>query len=385
MKDLINIKKVDKLYLGLWLILLIAGLVGLVMKFSTGEKLAGYGSYVPWGLWVALYFHFVGIAGGVAITGIMGYILNIGKFRNRLFQVGFISFACLITGLFSIWIDLGKPFRFSSVFLSPNYGSMLTFNSWMYVTFMAVFGFAMYLYYKKSDKSTLKDKSGWLFPFLIFALMIAFALPSQSGAFFGVIDAKAFWNSALLPVLFLISGIVSGGAMLLLVFSIIYKDEYAENKETFKYLRNIVSVGILIYLFAEIAEFSIVLWSTNSHSAEAIEQILFGPYWWMFFIVHLGGAILALVLLNNKITSKSIQLGALVVVVTFIATRLNILIPGQTISNLKGLKEAFYDPRLTFTYHATLNEYLVASFIVAFAIFAIYFGLQIGKKLTSKN
>jgi hypothetical protein len=75
----------------------------------------------------------------------------------------------------------------------------------------------------------------------------------------------------------------------------------------------------------------------------------------------------------------------MVVVVTFIATRLNILIPGQTISNLKGLQQAFYDPRLTFTYHATLNEYLVAAFIVAFAIFAIYLGLQIGKKLTYKN
>ena len=48
-----------------WVIAFVLGVIGLAQKFATGERLAGYGSYVPWGLWVALYFHGVGIAGGV--------------------------------------------------------------------------------------------------------------------------------------------------------------------------------------------------------------------------------------------------------------------------------------------------------------------------------
>jgi protein NrfD len=72
-------------------------------------------------------------------------------------------------------------------------------------------------------------------------------------------------------------------------------------------------------------------------------------------------------------------------VVGFLSARLNILIPGQAVSELKGLKEAFYHFRLRYDYSPTLNEYLVAVFIGAFAVGLFYSAMKLLSKITTKR
>jgi molybdopterin-containing oxidoreductase family membrane subunit len=55
---------VQRLAVGAWVLLLLAGIAGVVLRLATGHELAGYGSYIPWGLWVALYAWFVGLSAG---------------------------------------------------------------------------------------------------------------------------------------------------------------------------------------------------------------------------------------------------------------------------------------------------------------------------------
>ena len=59
----------------LWLAALIgfgAGLYGLYQRFTLGHAAADYGSYVPWGLWIAAYVTFVGAsAGALAVAAII--------------------------------------------------------------------------------------------------------------------------------------------------------------------------------------------------------------------------------------------------------------------------------------------------------------------------
>ena len=369
----------------IWLIIFIIGLAGLIMKFATGEKLAGYGSYVPWGLWVALYFHFVGIAGGVFAIGTLGYIFNLTGFRENFRVVIVVSVAAVITGLFSIWLDLGQPFRFARVMYAPNFGSMMTFNAWMYSLFIGCAAVLFWLSMKKEKQTDLHDKSRWMLPLMALAFVFSIAFPSQSGAFFGVVDAKPFWSSPLLPILFLVSAITSGGAVLLLVYTFLHYKEFDLTQQPFKMLRYVIIGGILFYFLAEFAEYSIVFWSPNSHIREAVELILFGPFWWVFWVIHLGGALIALYLLWKGKTYQTIGTGAFIVAVTFVSARLNVLIPGQAVAELKGLKNAFYHERLRFDYSATLNEYLVALFIGALGVALVYFGLKLLSQFTKKK
>ena len=61
---------------------LLAGLWGLYSRLFFGERDVNYGSYVTWGLWVAMYMFFAGIATGAAMLASLDYLFNVPLFRG---------------------------------------------------------------------------------------------------------------------------------------------------------------------------------------------------------------------------------------------------------------------------------------------------------------
>lgn len=47
-------------FAALWLAALVVGGAGVIGRLTDGHRLVGYSNYVPWGLWVAAYIHFIG-------------------------------------------------------------------------------------------------------------------------------------------------------------------------------------------------------------------------------------------------------------------------------------------------------------------------------------
>lgn len=361
----------------LWTIFIVCsviGLYGLWLRYDQGHLPAGYGSYVPWGLWIAFYFHGVGMSGGVFTVAALGFLFRWPGFHQpkdlRLAIV--LSFAAMLPAFLGVWLDLGHPMRFVEIFLSPNFTSMMAFNSWMYSAFMAVAALAWLLSFRA-------EASTWLKPLLCLGLLFSMLFPSQSGAFFGVVDAKGFWHSPLLPMMFLVSAFTAGTALLL--FARVLTDagsksfmttetERADEHLIINRLRIFIICGISLYFAFEFAEFSISLWNPMSH-APAVDLILWGPYWWVFWIIHiLIGGILPLTLLASR-WRPGWTLAAMLVAICFLSARLNVLVPGQAVSEIKGLQEAFQAERLTFIYHATPMEYYVGLLLIAMGM-AIY-------------
>ncbi len=355
----------------IWAVLAGLGLIGIGQRVAGGHLPAGYGSYVPWGLWVALYFHGVGIAGGAFVLGAGGFVLGVPGLDRRdvLRTVVVLAIAAIIPAFMGVWLDLGRPERAPAIFLSPSFTSMMAFNAWMYNAFMMI-AVACWLL-------SFRERSGWLKPLLCLAIMFSILFPSQSGAFFGVVGAKGFWHSALLPMLFLASAITAGAAMLLFVLAVFqFKDDCGTGCAALRYLRNVTLAGLMVYFVFEFAEFSIALWNPDVH-APAIELILWGPYWWVFWIVHLllGGAIPLGLLLTRRRAAWT--LAAFLVAVAFVSARLNVLVPGQAVGEIEGLQEAFQHDRLKYIYHATAMEYLVGLFLVAAGMAVFHLGERI--------
>lgn len=376
-----NKKTTLKWMIALAVVASIVGGIGVVQKFATGERLAGYGSYVPWGLWVALYFHGVGIGGGAFAIAVVGYLLGVPGFREHLRVIIWVSCVAVTMGLFSIWMDLGQQWRMYRIFTAPSFTSMMAFNAWMYTCFMALAAVCFFLSLRKQSPGALHDRSGWLVPLLMVGGLMGIAFPSQSGAFFGVVDAKPYWHTAMLPIMFLTSAIVAGGAVLLLVFTFLLPEDTPATAQPLKLLRRVTMGAVLVYLAAEFAELSIAYWSPVSAHRDAFNLVLFGPFWWVFWIVHLGGAALSLLLLRRWQSLPVVGAGAFLLAVTFVSTRLNILIPGQAVEQLHGLREAFAHRRLNYYYEATPNEYLVALFIGGASVLLVTVGAKLIQQL----
>jgi molybdopterin-containing oxidoreductase family membrane subunit len=143
-------------------------------------------------------------------------------------------------------------------------------------------------------------------------------------------------------------------------------------------------IGLIIYFVFEFAEFSIALWNPNV-DAPAIELILWGPYWWVFWIMHLflGGIVPLALLLTRR--PQAWVMAALLVAITFISARLNVLVPGQAVGEIQGLQDAFHHHRLTYLYHATAMEYLVGLFLLAVGMAVFYVGEQISVRLADRG
>src|SRR5688572_2624779 len=97
----------------IWLVLLGLGSIGVYQRFTQGHLPAGYGSYVPWGLWIAIYFHAVGIAGGAFAVGALGFILNIRGLMlpSMLRTVIVLAIAAMAPAALAVWLDLGHMER----------------------------------------------------------------------------------------------------------------------------------------------------------------------------------------------------------------------------------------------------------------------------------
>jgi len=359
----------------LWIVLLVAGGFGVAQRLMHGHLPTGYGSYVPWGLWIGLYFLGIGISGGAFIIGAVGYVLGAPGF-NKLSELRMaivLSIAAILPSFLGVALDLGHTERLLSILIFPKFTSMMAFNAWMYNVFIVVALLAWLL--------SFRARSVWLKPLLVIGAFLSILFPSQSGVFFEAVRANPFWHSPILSVLFLASAIALGAAGLILVRRMLFPDRSVEKDDqesALLTLRVIAVVGIVVYLAFEFAEFSIAFWNPGPHSPNVL-FLLVGDYWPVFWILHiLLGALIPLILLCGP-SKAGWSLSAFLVLVGFAAARMSILVPGQVAGQIPGLQQAFQDVRLTYTYHPTSTEYLVGCFMVALGMAIFYVGIRLSK------
>jgi molybdopterin-containing oxidoreductase family membrane subunit len=150
-----------------------------------------------------------------------------------------------------------------------------------------------------------------------------------------------------------------------------------------KTLRSVTAAGIVVYGIFQFAEFSIAFWNPGVHSPN-VTFLLFGGYWPVFWILHvLLGVLVPLGLLAGS--SRGLwALASILVIVGFAAARMAVLVPGQIAGQIPGLQAAFQDVRLTYSYHPTSMEYLVACFMVATAMGLFYVGAYFNKTIANR-
>ena len=208
---------------------------------------------------------------------------------------------------------------------------------------------------------------------------MAFAFHGGVGGIFANIAAKPFWHGPMLPIVFLTGAFLSGGALFSTVVFIWRPNLTSKNFKKMMIFLGKTTLALLI--LDEILEISELYVGNFYSSAESDlwNQILFGQYWYAFWIVHiLIGVLIPLFLLTVKgKTPGAIALAGLLIAGSFLAVRLNIVIPGMLHPEFKGIAEAWIHSKLTFEYFPSMMEWQVLFFIVAI-VMSVF---MIGKKL----
>jgi molybdopterin-containing oxidoreductase family membrane subunit len=397
--------KSSKIIIGIiWLIAFIVGGIGVVQRLVYGHHSAAYGSYVTWGLWVAAYIYFIGLSAGAFLLSSLIYVFGVRKLEKIGKMSLFVALVTLFMALLSIWFDLGHMERFYYVFIRPNFHSMMAWMVWLYTAYFLLLLVEMWFVMRAdlAKWSGLKGLRGVLGRVLIFGktelspesmnrdrkylkvlgsigVPLAVAFHGGVGALFGTVVARPYWHTPIYPILFLTGALVSGGALMTAAVAFFWPLKDQEWKNIVVSLGKVVLMLLFFDLILEWAEFSIPMWYGVGPEYELMRKVLFGKFWWVFWIVHflLGSVIPIFLLVKWPKEPVKIGIAGSLIAITFMAARLNIVIPGLIEPQLKGLEKAFIDPRLRFEYMPSLFEWQVVLFIVALGFALFYIGYRL--------
>lgn len=343
----------------------LVGLAGLFMRVTGGHTVAAYNTYVPWGLWVAAYAMLIGVSVGAYLVSALAYGLRLKALQPLGFIALLTALAALAGGLLAIWLDLGHPGRVFLLFFSTRFTSVMGAMTWFYTIYGILLVVLIYLTWRGANTPAVRVLS-------LLGLALAVVFGGAEGSLFGVVGAQALWESGLTPILFLVEGALSGAALVLFLGVLLGKLQ----PDAGKLLRWLVLSLLLGVIIMEWAEFSTALYAGIPARTESLRVILFGPFWWVFWFVHVGLGIVAPLLLlvfggNNRV---SLGLAGGLITATAISAKLNLVIPALVVPEFEGLRTAFTGLGLTFQYFPTLAEWLLLVWIISLAALIFLIG-----------
>lgn len=357
------------------------GIYGFASRLFVGERDVNYGSYVPWGLWVAMYLFFAGVATGSFMLATLDYLFNVSLFKGTGKYALWGAMVTMPAALITIGFDLGHMERIWKVYLQPNFTSLLAQLVWGYTIFTAVVILALILTARKPTGPAVKVV-------MSIGLFLAVFLSGGVGALLGVNASRPGWHNGMLPAQFPVFSLTSGVALMMIAIG--WFGSASEQRERQqRSLAIAMLVLILVKAYYLWTDFSLALYGGVPDAVEAVNLILFGQYSWAFWGVQiaLGMLIPLIVLIQPKLTRSGVWVGLMgvFVLVGFAVARSNIIFPALAIPELRGLLTAFSGPHLGFDYAPSLMEWSVTIGVVGLSTLAFLLGTDRLPMFTTKK
>ena len=282
----------------------------------------------PFGLPIAIYFYMTGMSAGSFLISTMSYGMGIKKFKP-LGKVGVVlATLLLVLAPAFLIIDLGQPLRFWHLFPYLNFKSAITWGSFLLVAYplnCVIYGINMF---KGNDKLTKM--------FGLIGIPLAISVHGYTGFILALIKARALWNTALMPIYFLVSAMVSGIALMILVVfiqNLIRKDKQL-NIDLAADLGKILVITIIFDLFLVLSDV-LVLLNSDTEAKEGAAMLLTGNFRPYFLGVEIIlGSIIPLVLLLLPFTKRNpitLSFAAVLAMIGVFAMRYVMVIGGMSL------------------------------------------------------
>jgi protein NrfD len=241
-----------------------------------------------WWEWqIPVYLFLGGITAGIMILTALKYF---SKSETRSEAWGWLTWmppVLISVGMFALWLDLSSKLNAWRFYLTFEITAPMSWGAWILLLV-----YPATILYALSEKPLLQG-IGLIRKLTVFATKsevkskiagITVGLGVVLGIYTGILlsnlVARPLWNSAILGPLFLISGLSTGAAFMLL-----FKLSDTEKSTISKY-----DIGFIILEILLLAVFLLSLLNGTAIQQEAVWQIVGGPYtaWFWSFVVLIG-------------------------------------------------------------------------------------------------
>jgi len=200
---------------------------------------------LQWGILIVLYPYITGLVAGAFIMASLERVFKITVLKPTYELALITALAFLICAPLPLISHLGHPGRAYEIMITPNKGSAMAIFGFVYLWYlMVVLLLEIWFDYRRDFVIWSQEKTGvmkWVYRILtlgmsdispaalkwdlklgniitVVGIPSAFLLHGYVGFIFGSIKANPWWSTVMMPVIFLFSAIVSGIALILLLY-----------------------------------------------------------------------------------------------------------------------------------------------------------------------
>jgi Ni/Fe-hydrogenase subunit HybB-like protein len=329
---------------------------------------------VHWSILIVTYPYLTGLVAGAFILASLVKVFNVKELQSvyRLSLLTALSF--LLIAPLPLLLHLGHPMRSYEIFLNPNFTSAMAMFGFVYAWYlMVVLLLEIWFTYRKdlilmaeqekfpmkwvhmilslfskdiSEKALNFDKKA-VKAITVIGIPSAFLLHGYVGFIFGSIKANPWWSSVLMPIVFLFSAIVSGIALILLLYMIITPLRKAKiDMASLDKIASFLFYAVVIDFSLEMLDFVHRLYESEESIKILSDLVMNKLYLSLVIIQVLLGMIIPLILMvgirlfkfEDELRKLLYFVSAILIQLGIFAVRWNVVIGGQMFSkSFRGL------------------------------------------------
>jgi len=287
---------------------------------------------IPLGYYIAIYFYITGLHMGFYTTSVVATLLGKEEWKpiGKIGAVG--ALVVLAVAPIFLLLDLTQPFRFWHLYAYINWRSAISWGTFFLTAYPPI-GVIYAWCVLRGNYRAAKIWGLCGFP-------IAISVHGYTGFILALAKGRAFWNTSLNPILFLVSAMVSGLALIIIIAKI--RSHYAVQDETQKaadaQINNTLITMMYLFLIIEIFLMACdlaVLAHSRKDEFEMFELLTRGEWAPLFLGVELtlGGLIPLFLLSIKKIRLHAVgQFAACgLILCGILAMRIIIVVGGQSV------------------------------------------------------
>jgi len=350
----------SKIWIWSLVAILIVGAYALFLQIYKGQSVTGMRDNVVWGIYTVNFIFFLGMGySGAFISSILHFIKT--PWKNSVSRiVEIITVLSILIGPIFILLCIYRLDRLHYLFMYPRIQSPITWDVIAVIT--DLIGCFLYLYLTFiPDLAILRDNSKdlnvpqWkknMYRYLAIGyqntdeqreklhkitktmsvIVIALAIVAYTIlAWVFSLTLQPGWNSTIFAPYFIVSGLYTGVAVIILAMFLIRKYLKLE-----KYLRKVhfIFAGVILLILSLLFGYFTFSeyfpkWFSHKESDANLLNTLFNNYFWMFIIANYGAVLLPLAIISFKKlrTVKLITLTAVIAIIFLWLNRYLIIIP----------------------------------------------------------
>ncbi|SHI12618.1 NrfD/PsrC family molybdoenzyme membrane anchor subunit [Desulfosporosinus lacus] len=338
--------KKSNILLGLAGSLILISLVAWGYQIYNGLIVTNMRNSFSWGLYIATFAFFVGVAAGGLIVSSTVYLFNIEKLKPFTRIASLSAFASILGAGAMILPDMGRVDRIWNIFVYPNFRSPLVWDvivisAYLLITFLSVY--VQLLPDRKKEGSRFLNgwtkahsqeeveafSKKWSKRIALVGLPVAILIHTVTALIFATQASRGWWNTAVLPPDFVSVAVASGTALVLVIALLaVGKEQFDQHKGAFQIMALIVAGSLVVHFFFVSVDLIIHGW-WGSTEAKEILSLIFGHYRYLYATELLFPAFTMVLFFTEKgkRSYRVLMIGSVLLFIGVFAHRLMLMFP----------------------------------------------------------